>query len=105
MVSGVMGKVASLAPSPEIFWRAVFRLVIEVGDGEHDAASGDGVKFAVSGSAVGISRAAFAAMSGAFEDVLTDFPPVFRVARPVFDGHCAASDILFSVMSLPSLTS
>jgi hypothetical protein len=104
MVFGIVGKVASLAPGPEIFWRAVFRLVVEVGDGEHDPASGDGMWFVVAGSAIGIGGTALAAMSGAFEDVEAYFLPVFRVSRPVFDGHGAASGILLSVMSLPSLT-
>ena len=87
MVISVIGNVAALAPGAEVGGIAVFGLVVEVGDGEHDAAASDGVRFAVSGAAVGIGGAAFAAIAGAFADGAADFSPALGIPRPVFDGH------------------
>lgn len=101
----VIGNVTALAPSAEIGGLAMLWHVVEVGDSEDDAASGTGVRFMVAGAAVGIGGAAFAAMAGAVEDGAADFRPVFRVARPVFDGHGADSGMLWSVMMFPLQTS
>ena len=101
MVFPVIGNVASLAPGAEVGGVAVFGLVVEMGDGEHDSAAGDGMGFVVAGATVGIGGAAFAAMAGPVEDGAADFPPVFRIARPVLDRHGADSGILFSVMMFP----
>ena len=98
MVFGVIGGMASLAPGAEVGGVAVFGLVVKVGDGEHDALAGDGVRLMVAGAAVGIGGAAFAAMAGTVEDGLADFSPVFRIPRPVFDGHGADSGTLCSVI-------
>ena len=98
MVFGVIGSVASLAPGAEVGGVAVFGLVVKVGDGEHDATAGDGVMFAVSGAAVGIGGAAFAAIVGAFADGAADFSPVFWILRPVFDWHGSGSATIFSVI-------
>lgn len=98
MVVSVISNVATLAPCPEVFWIAVFGLVVEVGDGEYDAATGNGVRLSVPGATVGILWTAFAAIAGAVEHGAADFTPVFRVPRPVFDGHGADSAILCSVI-------
>ena len=71
---------AALAPGPEVAGIAVFGLVVEVGDGEHDAATSNGVGLAVSGATVGIGGATFAAVAGAFTDGAADVFPVRRVA-------------------------
>lgn len=71
---------AALAPGAEVGGVTVSGIVVEVGDGEHDAATGDGVRFAITGAAVGIGGAAFAAVAGAFTDGAADVFPVRRVA-------------------------
>lgn len=98
MVFPVIGNVASLAPGAEVGGVAVFGLVVEMGDGEYDAATGNGVRLSVPGATVGILWTAFTAVAGAVEHGAADFPPVFRVSRPVFDGHGADSAILCSVI-------
>jgi hypothetical protein len=90
---------AALTPGAQVFWGAVLGLVVEVGDGEDDAISGNGMGFVVAGAAVGIGGTSFAAMAGAGEDGMADFPPILRIPRPVFDGHGADSGTLFSVMT------
>jgi len=107
MVVSVISDVASLAPGAEVGGVAVFGLMVDVGDGEHDALAGDWVRLMVAGAAVGIGGTTFAAMVGAFEDGAADFFPVFRIARPVFDGHGSrsTSGILSLVISFPLQTS
>lgn len=98
MERSVVGNVAALAPGAEVGGVAMLGRVVEVGNGEHDAAAGDGVGLVVASAAVRIGGATFATMPGAGEDGAADVTPVFRVARPVFDGHGADSGILWSVM-------
>lgn len=92
VVLGVISNVASLAPGSEIDGIAVAWIVVKVGDGKDNAASGNGVRLSIAGAAVGICRASFTAVSGSLSDGSADRFPVLRVARPVFDGHGAISE-------------
>lgn len=68
VVVGVVCKMAPLAQGFEVAWVAVFRVVVEVCDGKHDSAPGDGVRLSVFGPAVRVFRATLAAPARPFAD-------------------------------------
>lgn len=61
----VIGVMVALAPRVRVPGIAVFRRVIEMRDGQHDGASGGGMRLTVFRAAIGILRAFLAAVSHA----------------------------------------
>jgi hypothetical protein len=107
MVVGVIVEVASLAHAAEVSGVTISGVVVEVGDGEDNPASGDGVGLTVFRLAVRVGWTAFAAVAGSFvADFVADFFPVGGIARQVFDWHRmgSLSVTIFLVMSFPIQT-
>ena len=65
VVFGVIGQMATLAPSAKIRRVTVLGIVVKVGNGQNNAAASDLVRLAVDGAAIGIGWRAFTAVSGA----------------------------------------
>jgi hypothetical protein len=62
VVGCIVGQMTPLAPGAKVTRVVVLRRVIEMGDGQHNAASGDRMGLGVFGSATGISWGSFAAI-------------------------------------------
>lgn len=93
MVLGIIGKVAPLAPCPQILGRAVLRGVVKVRHRQHNARARDGVWLAVLGAAVGIPRAPLASLASGITHLAADALPFLWVARSVLyaDRHVASA--------------
>ena len=72
----VISRVAPLAPAFEIVGGAVLRDMVKVCDGEDDFAARDRMRFAVSSTAIGIRRTAFAAVPRPLTNRAADTFPV-----------------------------
>lgn len=82
----VIGVVATLAERQEVGRSAILRLMIQVRDGQNDAAAGGRMRFAMTCIA---ARAFAAPLRTIAPDRQADLPPVLRIAIPVFraDRH------------------
>jgi hypothetical protein len=78
---------AALAPGSEVFWIAVAGIVVKVGHGEDNPTSGNWVWLSISGAAVGISLAAFAAIAGPLPNGSADRFPVSRIPQLVLSTN------------------
>lgn len=80
VVGLVVGGMASLTPDAEIIRLTVGGIVVKVGDGKDNSASGNGVEFAIAGVAVGIGGASFTLVAGPFKVGFSDGFPVAGVS-------------------------
>ncbi len=80
---GVIGQMAPLTQGAKVRRVAMFRCVIKVGDGQHDAAVGDWVRLVIH------CAAKLASVPGPFQHCSADRFPIFGIAAFVFwlDGH------------------
>ncbi len=80
VVGLVIGGMASLTPDSEIVGFAVSGVVVKMGDGKDNPASGNGMGFAISGVAFWIGGAAFTLVVGPFKVGFSDDFPVAGVS-------------------------